>query len=223
MAQTTEYLEAVEIFQDLTHTDIESIGQHTNVMSFKAGHLFYMPNDTAEVLYILKRGRVQLYRLLPDGRKLTVAIVHPGTIFGHMAMVGQHLHNTFAQALDDCLICVWNRFEVERLLMKYPRVALRFLDAIGQRLFESEQRLEEATYKRIPARLASLLLRLNENHGDSGVVRGYTHQSLADMLGTYRETTTQTLNEFKHQNLIRTGRKCIEILDSAGLSRVAAL
>jgi CRP/FNR family transcriptional regulator, cyclic AMP receptor protein len=223
MSHKTDYLETVEIFQDLSHHDIEEIGQQTTLMNYKSGHIFYMPDDTGEVMYILKKGRVQLYRMLPDGRKLIVSILQQGTIFGQMALVGQHLHNTFAEALDDCLICVWSRHAVERLLIKYPRVAIRFLDAMGQRLFESEQRLEDATYKRIPARLAGLLLRLNHQGGHDGIVAGYTHQSLADLLGTYRETTTQTLNDFKSRNLIRTRRKFIEILDEESLSEVASM
>jgi CRP-like cAMP-binding protein len=223
MSLKLDQLEAVEIFQDLPLEDLHRISQDVTLVNVKAGHLFYMPEDTGEVMYVLKKGRVQLYRILPDGRKLIVSIVQPGKIFGHMALVGQHLHNTFAQALDDCVICVWDRSAVERLVVKYPQVALRFLDAMGRRLYEAEQHIEDVTYKRIPARLAGLLLKLDEEMGGDGVVSGYTHQSLADMLGTYRETTTQTLNEFKHRHLIRTGRKSIEIIDPTGLGEIASM
>lgn len=222
MSQKSDFLEAVEIFQDLKSDEVDRIKQQTTLARYKTGHLFYMPEDPAEVVFILKQGRVQLYRISPDGRKLIVAILKPGMIFGQMALIGQHLHNTFAEALDDCVICVWRREGVERLLIEHPLVALRFLEAMGNRLIDLEQRLEEVTYKRIPARLAGLLIRLNDEHSDDGVVRGFTHQSLADMLGTYRETTTQALNEFKNLNLIRTGRKSIEILNAAGLKEVAS-
>lgn len=219
----TDYLQAVEIFKDLHLADVEQINQQTTMVSYKAGHLFYMPNDPAEVLFILKQGHVQLYRILPDGRKLVIAVLGPGMIFGQMALVGQHLYNTFAEALDECLICVWSRMDIEQMVLQFPQIALRFLETMGQRLVNVEQRLEETTYKRIPARLAALLLRLDEENGSSGVVQGFTHQSLADMLGTYRETATQTLNEFKNQNLIRTGRKSIEIINGPGLKEIATL
>jgi len=221
MTTKTDYLEAVEVFQDLTSHDMEKINHQTTMVTYRAGHLFYMPEDPAEVLFIIKQGRIQLYRLSTDGRKLVIAILKPGMIFGQMALIGQNLHNTFAEALDDCVICVWRRGDVDRLMMTQPLVALRFLEAMGRRVRDLEQRLEEVTYKRIPARLAGLLIRLEEEHGANGVVAGYTHQSLADMLGTYRETTTQTLNEFQHRNLIRTGRKTIEILNEDGLRKVA--
>jgi CRP-like cAMP-binding protein len=159
----------------------------------------------------------------PDGRKFVVAILNPGAIFGQMALIGQRLHQTFAEALDECVLCVMDRHEVERLLLEKPDVALRFLDSMGRRLTELEERLGDTAFKRIPARLAGLLLRLNDETDEDNIVKGYTHQYLADMLGTYRETTTQTLNDFQNRNLIRLGRKHIEILDEVGLNEVATV
>jgi CRP-like cAMP-binding protein len=130
------------------------------------------------------------------------------------------MHNTFAEAIDDCLLCVMGRADVERLITSKPRVALRFLEFTGRRLQEAERRLEETAFKSIPARLASLLLRLAEEQA-SDTITGYTHQLLGEMLGTYRETTTQTLNEFKGRGLLNIGRKRIEILDRDGLENIA--
>lgn len=213
----SQYLSNVDILRDLSHEELEAIGLQTRLVEHQAGHLFYMPQDPGEVLFILKAGRVQLYRISPDGRKLIIAVLLPGAIFGQMALVGQGLHNTYAEALDDCTICVWSRENVELALRQNPRVALRFLDAVGQRLTEAENRLAEVTFKRLPARLASLLLRLIDTEGQECELRGYTHQHLADILGTYRETVTQILNEFREHGLIDTGRKCIVIQDAVGL------
>jgi CRP-like cAMP-binding protein len=68
--------------------------------------------------------------------------------------------------------------------------------------------------------LAALLLRLHEEQGDS--IGGYTHQDLAEAVGTYRETITQTLNDFKAKGLIEIGRKRIDILDPNGLEKESA-
>ena len=77
-------------------------------------------------------------------------------------------------------------------------------------------------FKSIPARLAALLLRLARESGNMTIV-GYTHQSLGEMLGTYRETTTQALNEFKAAGLIDIGRKRITILDWTRLEQIAEM
>lgn len=221
MPTKAHYLESVEIFRDLSARDVEAINNQTTLIRYDRGHLFYMPDDPGEMLFLLKKGRVQLYRISPDGRKFVVAILHAGSIFGQMALVGQRMHNTFAEALDDCMICVWGRAEVEQLILQKPQVALRILNALSERLMRAEARLEDATFKRIPARVAGLLIELANEQSDDNVLRGYTHQSLADMIGTYRETVTQTLNEFKQDEMVRIGRKTIEILDVTRLQRVA--
>ena len=130
------------------------------------------------------------------------------------------MHNTFAESVEDCLLCVMSRHDVERLIMSKPSVALRIMDLMAKRLNEVEARLEDMAFKSIPARLALLLLELQKEQGNQ--IHGYTHQDLAEAVGTYRETTTQTLNEFKAKNLIDIGRKQIAILDPAGLEQVVA-
>jgi CRP/FNR family cyclic AMP-dependent transcriptional regulator len=214
------YLQMVDIFQDLTESEIEEIDRATTMSTCRRGKIFYMPEDTSEVLFLLKEGRVQLYRISPDGKKLVIATIGPGTIFGEMALISQGMHNTFAEATEDCVLCVMSREDVERMLVTKPKVALRIFEALGTRLKETEARLEEIAFKGIPARLASLLLQLADERG-SNIVTGMTHQDLGEQIGTYRETTTQTLNTFRADGLIEIGRKRITILDREGLQRIA--
>ncbi len=215
------YLHMVDVFQDLTEEEVAEIDRVTTVTTCRRGKIFYMPEDTSEVLFLLKDGRVQLYRISPDGKKLVIATVGPGTIFGEMALIGQGMHNTFAEATEDCVLVVMSREDVERLLVTRPRVALRIFEALGSRLKETESRLEEIAFKGIPARLASLLLQLTSEQ-QSDTIAGLTHQDLGEQIGTYRETTTQTLNTFKSEGLIDIGRKRIKILNREGLQRIAA-
>jgi CRP/FNR family cyclic AMP-dependent transcriptional regulator len=214
------YLQMVDIFQDLTEEEIEEIDRATTMTTCRKGRIFYMPEDTSEVLFLLKEGRVQLYRISPDGKKLVIGTVGPGAIFGEMALIGQGMHNTFAEATEDCVLLVMSREDVERLLVTKPMVALRIFEELGSRLKETEARLEEIAFKGIPARLASFLLQLADEQG-SDTITGMTHQDLGEQIGTYRETTTQTLNTFKADGLIDIGRKRITILDREGLERVA--
>jgi CRP/FNR family transcriptional regulator, cyclic AMP receptor protein len=215
------YLHMVDIFQDLSEEEIAEIDRAMTVTTCRRGKIFYMPEDTSEVLFLLKDGRVQLYRISPDGKKLVIGTVGPGAVFGEMALIGQGMHNTFAEATEDCILCVMSREDVERLLVTKPRVALRIFEAMGNRLRETEARLEAIAFKGIPARLASLLLQLAVER-QSDTILGLTHQDLGERIGTYRETTTQTLNSFKSAGLIDIGRKRIRILDRDGLERIAA-
>lgn len=125
-----------------------------------------------------------------------------------------------SSGVEDCLLCVMSRHDVERLILSKPAVALRFMKVMADRLNKAEARLEDMAFKSIPARMAALLLRLSEEQSRS--IQGYTHQDLAEAIGTYRETATQTLNDFKARRLIEIGRKQIDILDPVGLEQIAA-
>ena len=172
------------------------------------------------MLFIVKEGRVQLYRISPEGKKLVIATLGAGTLFGEMPLLGQQLHNTFAEASEESVICIMSRKDLERLFLNKPMVALRVLEITGRRLRDAEKRLEDMAFKGIPARLASLLLRVRvEQNSDD--IKGLTHQDLAETVGTYRETATQVLNDLKVQGLIEIGRKHIVILDPQRLQAVA--
>ncbi len=214
------YLSELAVFQDLTPREMEDLNRITTMSTVAKGRVFYRPEEPGEVLFILKEGRVQLYRISPEGKKLVITTLGPHTLFGEMALLGTKMHNTFAEAVEDCLICVMSRTDLERLILNKPQVALRVLDITGKRLREAEERLENMAFKGIPARLASLLLRLSSEQGDD-TIRGLTHQDLAESVGTYRETATQVLNDLKGQGLIEIGRKRITILDRDRLEEVA--
>ncbi len=217
--QKIGYLKMIDIFQDLSRQEIQQMDKSITMSTCKAGKVFYQPEDRAQVLFILKKGRVQFYKISPDGKKLIVSTIGPGTVFGEMSMLGQGMHNTFAEALDDCLLCVMSRHDVEYMILNKPQVGLRIMQVLSGRLTESEARLENLAFKTISGRLASLLLK--HYHQSGPEVKGFTHQDLADTIGTYRETVTQTLNEFKSAGIIKIGRKRIEILDAAALEDMA--
>jgi CRP-like cAMP-binding protein len=214
-------LSAIEIFQDLTAQEVEEIDQATKMSTCEPGRVFYTPEETGEVLFLLKNGRVQLYRLSPDGKKLVVAVLERGSVFGEMSLVGQGMHNTFAEAIEECTLCVMSKTDVERLILTKPNVAMRIMQAMAQRLTDAETQLEEIAFMSVPSRLANLLLKLTDQETITSIIKGYTHQDLAEMLGTYRETTTQTLNQFKSSGWIEIGRKYIEILDRDALQSQA--
>jgi len=219
-AEKMRYLSELTVFQDLTPREMEDINRITTMSTVQKGRVFYRPEDPGEVLFILKEGRVQLYRISPEGKKLVITTLGDHTLFGEMALLGTKMHNTFAEAVEDCLICVMSRTDLERLILSKPQVALRLLEITGKRLRDAEERLESMAFKSIPARLASLLLRMSAEQA-SDEVTGMTHQDLAESVGTYRETATQVLNDLKAQGLIEIGRKRIQLLDKDALFALA--
>lgn len=211
-----DFLSTIDILKDLAPQEVDQLDRQVTMSTCEAGRVFYTPNETGEALFLLKKGQVQLYRLTRDGKKLVVAVLEPGMIFGEMSLIGQGMHNTFAEAIDDCTLCVMSRPDVERLIHNKPQVALRFMEAMALRLNASERKLEDLAFKGIPARLAGLLLELAP--ADGVEIIGFTHQDLADRIGTYRETTTQVLNAFKDSGWIEIGRKHIQLLNTEALA-----
>jgi CRP-like cAMP-binding protein len=213
----------IEIFQDLSQQEMEDMEKNTTMSTCEPGRVFYRPEETAEVLFLLKQGRVQIYRISPEGKKLIVATLGPGSIFGEMSIIGQGMHNTFAEAIDDCMLCVMSPRDVKYFLLSNPKIAMRIMEVLVKRLEEAEARLEELAFKSIPSRLASLLLKLASNNNEKTFVEGYTHQDFAEMIGTYRETTTQTLNQFKSEGWIDIQRKQIRLLDPLALMHLSEI
>ena len=123
MEEKLDYLSDVDLFRDLSERDMVELDRMTTITNVPRGRVFYQPEDVGEVLFLIKEGRVQLYRISPEGKKLAIATLGPGTLFGEMALLGQAMHNAFAEALDDCLILVMSRADLERLILISPSSA----------------------------------------------------------------------------------------------------
>lgn len=215
--RTLSCISKIEIFTDLLPHEISEIDHSSATVRISKGGVIHTPEDKREMLFLIKEGRVQLYRISFEGRKLVLAMLGPDTFFGEMPLFGQAMGDSVAQAVDDVTLCTLGRAEVERILVTYPRIGLRLIQVLNERLQEAEERLHESAFLTMPARAAALLLRLAE---DSDEIQGLTHQDLADMLGVYRETMTATLDKMKQDNLLEIGRKRITLTDRSALEGI---
>lgn len=113
-------LAEIDIFADLSRTEMKAIAQAAPMRTYPAGAVLHSPHNQVEALFILKRGRVRIFRLSPDGRALTTAIIQPGTIFGEMVLLGQQMYDNYAGALDEAVVCVMSRHDVHQFLLSDP-------------------------------------------------------------------------------------------------------
>lgn len=214
----------VDIFCDLNRAEMDALAKAAPMHDYGAGEMIFTPHDAPEKLFILKKGRVRIFRVSPDGRVLTTAIVEPGTIFGEMVIVGQRMHDNFAEVMTDAVVCVMTKRDVQQLLLADARISGRICATLGQRLGTIEQRLSDAVFKSVPERIATTLLTLSEGGARTlgrGVQVRLTHEQLAALAATSRETTTKTLNEFAEAGIVGLGRGKITILDAARLRQSA--
>lgn len=217
------YLRAQDIFQDLSASDIEEINQTTPMRRCHQGTVFYRPGDQGEQLFLLKEGKVTLYRLTPDGHKLVVGIVEAGTIFGEMAVSGQSMQECFAEAHEDSLVCTIAPPQMETILRDYPAVARRMLDVLGKRVQRLEERLEHMAYGNVRQRLARFLLSQARPARDGCQVTGFAQEQMGEAVGASRQTVSQELGALQAEGLVEVGRKRIRLVDVTALKSAAGL
>jgi CRP-like cAMP-binding protein len=215
-----------DVFADLAPDQRARLDRRIRYADYSAGHIFFTPEERSDQLLLVKEGRVRLYKLSPEGRSLTLFVLEPQAIFGETALVGQWLHDYFAEALTDCRVGAIDSDDLRELMVAQPAVALRMMDIITRRLRALERKLADIAFKSVPQRLAAILINLAdcgiERTSDTppAVVR-YTHQQLAEMLGSYRETVTKAVGEFREAGLIRVTEEAIHLTDVRRLRELA--
>ena len=210
-----------DLFHGLQNDERIAIERVTNVASFPPGHMFFAPDDEGDLVYILQSGRVRLYKLSLEGRALTLLVLEPPAVFGEMAIAGDGRHESFAEALTHCVVGVLHRDDLRTILADRPSLSLRLMTVMTSRLRAMEQKLADIAFKSVPQRLATVLLSLasysQASTGTPPMVVRYTHQQLAEMIGSYRETVTKTIGEFREEGLIRIEGDAIALTDTARL------
>lgn len=215
-------LAEVDIFCDPSPAEMDAIASVAPMKTYPAGTIVYSPHQPTETLFILKRGRIRIFRVSTDGRALTTAIITPGTIFGEMVLLGQSMHDNYAEALDETVVCVMSRTCVQQHLLSDPRISARITEILGRRLRDMEQRLSDSVFKTVPQRIATTLTALATEQRRYGIasrnlVVALTHEQIAALAGTSRETTTKILGDFAELGLIKLGRGRITLLDPNGI------
>ena len=154
-------------------------------------------------------------RTTRDGRHFVTATLGPGSMFGEASLLGGQGPDTRAVGLESGTVWVMPAKQAIEISSTEAMFGFGLMQAIGQRVVEAENRLEQMAYSTIASRLAALLLELAEDD-PNGIVR-VTHQELASMLGTWRETISKTLQDFRRRGLVASGRRQLRLLDKEGL------
>ncbi len=221
------YLKRFPLFQGFSADELYEVQRLTQMRRCIRGEVLYLPGQRGELLYMLKAGVVKISRLLPDGRELTLALLKPGDIFGEVEVVGDAPTETQAVAYRDALLCVIRRVDFLRWMSRKADLALRVTKLIGWRRHVIENRIERLLFRSAPAKVAALLLDLAEQFGRQeadGVLLDLpiTHQELANLTGSVRETVSDVLGTFRAHRWIRTEGRQLRLTDLDALRRTAA-
>src|SRR5687768_8373984 len=223
--EEVELLSRVNLFESLSKEEIRVLIRQNSDVRLEEGETFYAPWEQGGKLFILKKGRMRLYRT-EGTREFTLEVLEAGTVFGEMAFTPYRLRESYARAMEPSVVFAMERAEVERLIEEKPQVGIRIISLLSERLHYYETRMEDITLKEVPARLASLILFLIESEGlqipgEISVPTRYTHEHLGTMIGANREAVTRAFGRLQDEGALQIRRRLIYVADVEALQRAA--
>lgn len=208
----------VPIFNHLEEEQMDEVMALIHSRSYKKGEDIYQTGNASDALYIVRRGRVKIYRISESGKEQILRILNPGDFTGELALFNESVHDAFASALVDTDICMIKRNDLQNLLLKYPNISMKILSELSHRLAQSETQTTRAT-ERVELRIALFLVESMDHNSKSDVITlPMCKKDLASYLGTTPETISRKLLEFEDAGLIKQlSNKSIKIIDVDGL------
>ena len=204
----------------------KKLGSHQSPQSqksFKKGDYIYMPDQSSDKVFFLNEGRVKIGTYGENGKEITKAILNKGEVFGELAMISEDKRRDFAYAMEDSIACVLTTDEMKEMMKDHNGLSLFFMKIMGSRVLEMEQRLESLVFKDSRSRIVEYLVDLVKKNGQrvgyEWVVRKFiTHQEIANLTATSRQTVTTVLNELRSSNLLTFNRKRLLVRDLESLA-----
>jgi CRP-like cAMP-binding protein len=209
------YLKKIPLFQDLGPEAMSRLAETVQIAEIRRRQVIYLPGDPGKTVYFVNGGRVKISKVTRDGKELTLAYRGPGELFGEIALVEGGPREEMAEAMENALLTEMERGDFERLIQTQPLLGLRLARLLTQRRRDIENKIENLVFKDVNSKLAELLIRLGNEFGVDDargtlVALKITHQEMANLIGSTRETVSLTLSQLKRKGLIKTdGRKVI--------------
>jgi CRP/FNR family cyclic AMP-dependent transcriptional regulator len=221
------YLQRFNLFQGFTEAELLTVVRVMDLQALERHEQVFQVGEPATRVYFLKEGHIKIFCRGRFGRKVTLAILGPGEVFGEGAFTAGAVHEQEAEALETSLICVMTASALQALLDRKPTLAFRVLQNLSQRKRLLERKIADLVFKDVPTRLAETLLELGEGYGQP-CAHGFalelviTQQDLADLIGATRPVVNAALKQFQRRGLISRHRQFICFADRDGLRHLAA-
>jgi CRP/FNR family transcriptional regulator, cyclic AMP receptor protein len=214
-------LSGVDFLEPISEEELERLAQRCPDIRFGPNEIICTPQDRGDRFFIIKEGRVRIYKLGPQAHEQTIAEITDGTV-----LAAKRLQETYVQALEPTTLVSLSQEDVERLIDSNPKVAMRIIEALCRRLRMADERLADVALKEVSARLASLIIQLLESEGivtpeGYAVPTPYTHEVLGTMIGAKRVAVSRAFGQLREAGAIETRGRRIYITDIDGLGRCA--
>ncbi|WP_407538779.1 Crp/Fnr family transcriptional regulator [Deinococcus radiomollis] len=199
-------------------------------LQWSRGSLLHHSDDVAEAAFALTGGHVRLYRLGTGAREVTVSVHGQGEVLGMATLTPGANYGLYAEAMDDVEALVLGGDNLRQLIRQHPDTAVALTAQVARQTRSLQERLSQLVFLEVSQRLALALLQLAQESSAEGAsesggpvaLRGrISHQDLAYVVGSTRETITKLLGDFRGRGLLDLGYRRIVVTDLAGLQSAA--
>lgn len=200
---------------------LSRIASVTQLRDCQPGESIYFPEDPCDAVFWIESGRVKISRVSPDGRVLSLRHHCSGDMFGEDCMSGWEQRCDHAESMGTTRLRWMSAEDFRRLLDSELEFSRAVLERVSVRAREMDQLYAEAVFRPVRGRIAAGLLRLHHLESPGGQSIRVTHQEVANLAGTTRETTTSVLRSLREAGLVEIGNRQVTLLDLEALRQVA--
>ncbi|MCD6413816.1 MAG: Crp/Fnr family transcriptional regulator [Elusimicrobia bacterium] len=208
-------LKKIPIFSRLSEAEMRNIIAVSSVVRFKNREIIFVENSPGDVLYIILRGKVLIYKTTEEGKKKTLAILSESDFFGEMSILSPAPRSASAKALGNVELLQLYAQDFHRILKDNYQTSLKIIDTLCNRLRSTNKQVEILSYQNVSKRIIQMLLGLadTEEIVRSRIKIKITQKELAEMVATAREVVNRTLQMMKKRGILKIRKGLIEILD----------
>lgn len=225
-SQSFWYLENVNLSEILCPTKVSASADEVEHKVFKKGEYIFLPGEFADKIFFIMEGRVKIGTYSSQGKEITKAVISDGEVFGELPLAGEEKRRNFALTMEKTTVCVLSVPQMKNLMREHSPLNLFFMKLMGNRMLEMERRLESLVFKDSRTRVIEYLKNLCETKGQrvgyEWVVRKFlTHQEIANLTATSRQTVTTVLNELEGKEILTYNRRRLLVRDLEALEKEA--
>jgi len=218
-----ERLRRVPLFHQLSEAELERVARAAREKSYPKHSVILFEDDPGDALYVVLRGQVKVVLVGEEGREVILSILKAGDFFGEMALIDDQPRSAHVIATEESHLLVLRREDFRQCLEESPRIALGLLQAMSRRLRRADDKIGGLVLLDVNGRVARLLLEMADEHDGQHIPRKVTHHTIAQMIGSSRETVSRTMREFADQGLVEVSRQSIALKDRSRLEQLSGL
>lgn len=210
-------LRRVPLFEVLKDDDLEAIARVTITRSYDKDQVIILAEEEGDALFIIADGQVKVSIVSEDGREVILSLLGEGAVFGELSLLDGKPRSANVVATQDTKLYMVRRADFLQLIYKVPQIAVGLLAELAARLRKTDRKIEGLALLDVTSRISETLLQLADEQGSEtkfgvSLEERPTHQQLASMSGTTRETVSRVLKRLEGQGYISSEGRSITIL-----------